>query len=389
MKIRLGRYEFVIRTSKPKAPPRNTKSALQILNEGQFERDAENIRVILYHGDGTLGAEHIYRQWRDVFVESGVPFVGLIRNKVVFQQIAAEFPDDPVVLLVGNEETPNLISRMPRLKAVMHTGNPGNIVHLLQYGNLKHCFIGHGDSDKHSSASKTFRVYDEIWVAGQAHIDRLRPFGVNARFRIVGRPQVKAFVSSKEPSRLTAGYLPTWEGPNAERQLCSLEVASEVLGVLRRTFPVTFAKLHPCTGFRLRNLDDVKSRVVATGADLLDTNLSIDRVMRNANICVTDVSSVVSDWLVSKRPVFVYVPKDVDRASLPLSKYAYVYSDADELEKLIDRAVVRGDDYMREDRIAAAEYLVDSAATLGDEFLARLREVSEMDNSFNQLVQVP
>ena len=48
--------------------------------------------------------------------------------------------------------------------------------------------------DKSASAHKFFRVYDEIWVAGQAHIDRFKNAGFNTAhidFVKVGAPQFK------------------------------------------------------------------------------------------------------------------------------------------------------------------------------------------------------
>ncbi|MDR6757853.1 hypothetical protein J2Y48_003150 [Mycoplana sp. BE70] len=380
MKLKLGKYDLIFK-KRPRPKPKPIKviqPSLKILNPELFERDAGDVRVILYHGDATLGSEHIYRQWRAEFIKSGVPFIGLFRVRNIFEKVILEFPDDQIVLLVGNEETPTLMSRMPALRAVMHTGNPGNIIHLIQYGDLKHCFIGHGDSYKNASASKTFRVYDEIWVAGQGHIDRLQRFGSSWRFRIVGRPQAKDFMSSAAPETLTACYLPTWEGPNVRNEYCSLEFAEAISNVLRETFQSVHVKLHPCTGFRLNNLTDVQQKIVDTGANLIDVSAPIDAVMKNSSICVTDVSSVVSDWLTSQRPVFVYVPKGVDRSSLPINTYCYIYSDIGELEALLNRVVVEGDDWLAAERAVASEYLVSSEATKTDQFVRQLRDVANM-----------
>lgn len=382
MKIELGNYDLIIKKRMPPKPkPVEAEKAalpsLQFLHLDHFERDAADIRVMLYHGDGALGSEHIYRQWRHVFVNSAVPFIGLIRNRKIYDKAATEFPDDPLVLLVGNAETPALMSRMPNLRAVMHTGNPGNMVHLLQYAHLRHCFIGHGDSDKNSSASKTFRVHDEIWVAGQGHIDRLKPFGSAWEFRIVGRPQAKEFMASSPPAIPSACYLPTWEGPNVRNQNCSLGIAEGIATELQQVFPDKVSvKLHPSTGFRLNNLPDVRQRIIATGADLIDTSAPIDAVMRISLVCVTDISSVVSDWLTSQRPAFVYVPSETDRASLSIGAYCYLFSDTNELRSLLDRVVVNDDDWLAGPRSAASEYLVSSKATKTDVFTKELRDVA-------------
>ena len=45
--------------------------------------------------------------------------------------------------------------------------------------HLRHVFLGHGDSDKATSATPIARLYDQVWVAGRAGIDRYRAAGID------------------------------------------------------------------------------------------------------------------------------------------------------------------------------------------------------------------
>ena len=69
---------------------------------------------------------------------------------------------------------------------------------------LSHVYLGHGDSDKPPSYNPTHAMYDKVFCAGPAAIDRYGAHGVDiprAKFEIVGRPQVE----SVQPARRFGG----------------------------------------------------------------------------------------------------------------------------------------------------------------------------------------
>lgn len=333
-------------------------------------------QALLHVGDGNQGADHIYRQWRDAFVESGVPFITLFRHHRIFERARKEFPSDAMIFASGAEEATNELAKLTGVTAYYYTGNTGNNVHLWANGDVKHIFIGHGDSDKSTSATRVFRTYDEVWVAGKGHIDRLQHIPHSWVFRIVGRPQVLPLLQEKAPdaSVQTFCYLPTWEGAGASPAVSSLSIATEVMGALSSR-GAALAKFHPATGVRISEYQSLEAKCNELGFSVLERARPITNVMAEAHFCVTDISSVISDWLVTKRPVFVYVPEHMrnDSERLPILRYAYAYSSIEELERHLDR-VLRGFDPLSDARETASEYLVSSNATRSGEFIRAVRE---------------
>ncbi len=217
-------------------------------------------------------------------------------------------------------------------KIALYPSNTGNNIHLLRLPTLMSAFIGHGDSDKSASNNPFSRAYDELWVAGEAGADRYRRSGLGVhedQYRFVGRPQVHAI--RREP-RLgdepvpTVLYAPTWEGVNLGQEYSSVSAAgiTIVQALLAADPPVRVVfKAHPFTGQR-----DAKYRaVIARITDLIDdaavrTGIdhrvikggSLDEWFNRAAAMVTDISSVVSDFLASEKPYAVFNHTTLDDA---------------------------------------------------------------------------
>lgn len=266
-------------------------------------------------------------------------------------------------------------------KVALYPSNTGNNIHLLRLPTLMSAFIGHGDSDKSASNNPFSRAYDELWVAGEAGADRYRRsnLGVHEdQYRFVGRPQVDGI--SRQPglggeSMPTVLYAPTWEGVNLDQEYSSVSaVGVRVIEALLAADPpvrIVF-KAHPFTGQR-----DAKYRaVLARIATLLDdasarTGVdhrvikggSINEWFNRANALVTDISSVVSDFLASEKPYAVFNHTDLDdaafRADYPSTGAgAVIGRDGRGIEEFIDVVTQTAPDVQAPARSQLATYLL-------------------------------
>jgi hypothetical protein len=90
--------------------------------------------------------------------------------------------------------------------------------HMIRLPGIRHIFINHGDGDKAVTYSPLHRVFDEIWVAGQAAVDRYLTRGEGVRtdqLVKVGRPQlgyIRRGTGRVPGALVTVLYAPTWEG---------------------------------------------------------------------------------------------------------------------------------------------------------------------------------
>ncbi|MFG2333262.1 hypothetical protein ACGFMM_27070 [Streptomyces sp. NPDC048604] len=161
---------------------------------------------------------------------------------------------------------------MPELRVCLYPGNAGKNVHMLQRAEVKHVFIGHGDSDKAASSNRVSKVFDEIWVAGRAGRDRyerIKHAVSHHQIVEVGRPQLMSLhrwtgrVAQPIP---TVIYAPTWEGWTDDACYTSVIPAGEQLieALLshERRLRIIY-KPHPLTGTRSPAAAAAHRRIIA------------------------------------------------------------------------------------------------------------------------------
>ena len=206
---------------------------------------------------------------------------------------------------------------------------PTNVVRnneMIRIQGPMHSFIGHGDSDKVGSFSPLNRMYDEIWVAGRAAIDRYAAVdeGIDLNvLRAVGRPQLaeirRAQPATEEAQRLVVLYAPTWEGFFDEADYSSVAAMGEriVRGVLDAGAVLRF-KPHPLTGHRLpaagkarTAIEDLLKRAGDGSGLVPNTPDALYTAFNEADVLISDISSVITDFLASRKPYVVTNPRDL------------------------------------------------------------------------------
>ncbi len=313
------------------------------------------------------------------------PAVVLMRSREAFYELVDTRL--PVICVPAGVDFMNL--ELGSVRATLYAANVGANIHMLREPGMKHVFVGHGDSDKQASVNPYSKVYDEVWVAGLAGRERYARAGVgvlDADIVEVGRPQlagVHTFGAEFVDRPFTVLYAPTWEGwLDDDPYHTSLMLMGEriVKGLLAARPAVRLIyKPHPLTGSRAKEARAVHDRVVeaigAAGGDTDATSLdgtahlvvtgrtpALFDCFNQTDLLISDISSVVSDFVQSQRPYVVAnpsgLPEDEFRRNFPTSRGAYLLSaDCGELEKIV--AVTRaGDDPMTEARRELKIYLL-------------------------------
>lgn len=381
--------------SLPAAKPAAKPAALTLITDAMnpFKKCAH----ILHTGEGmTHGPSHL-EQWLPFFIQSGEHFLVLVRNQDLYKWVREHYSYVSVVYAKNPTDVEKLLNNTPFVKAIYYTSNTGNLIHTLRSNIYQHIFLGHGDSDKSASAHKFFRVYDEIWVAGQAHIDRFKNASFETKhidFVKVGRPALAHVLKAntknwKERHTPRILYLPTWEGVYEESNYSSVRFSATMLQELaeRFQFPLTI-KLHPVTGSRdtvLKNISkDIKDTLKETGIEyyLIDKLTPVHSLLTTNNIYICDISAVVSECIAGNGPIFVYIPTDkeiiMSQSDMSYEDYAYTFSSIDELCEKLEK-VLNGDDPKASKRDEAREYLLSVQQTIDQEFFHQLKRISTQD----------
>lgn len=305
------------------------------------------------HWDAQPGTGYQIGRWIPYLDRLGVPYVVFVRNPASFAE-AERMTDQPVVVRRGSREMdPVMVST---LRCIFYVNNALRNVHVVRYAGVRHVQLNHGDSDKATSYNPVFRMFDRNFVAGQAAIDRFSAHGISTApdfFEIVGRPQVEdvAVAVPGTPVRRVL-YAPTWAGMHADSAYSSLPIGPEIVrGLIDRGCTVVY-RPHPYTG-RNPELVAASQRILAllaqdrakTGTEHVygaqaEQVWSIVDCFNAVDALVSDVSSVVPDFLYSEKPFAVAaMGGSVEEffAEMPVARGGYVIAgDASNLDAALD-----------------------------------------------------
>ena len=326
---------------------------------------ATGAQVVLYFSADAEGTYQL-NQWLPVIDRLDRPVLLLLREVGHLDRMLPT--RHPVVVCRRHRDVEVALACDPRV--TLYVGTAGRNIHFLRYGRPLHVFLNHGDSDKVSSANPVVKVYDRLFVAGPVAIDRYRAAGIelgDERFEVVGRPQLDGVLSGGQ--RVGQGpptllYAPTWEGFFEAADYSSVE--RQGVALIRHLLThhpdirIVF-KPHPASGTvrpqaraavsEIERLlrDAGAPHVLAADQPELDLLAWFDR----ADVLLSDISAVVTDFLATDKPYLVTNPRgltmDEFRARFPSHDAAYVI-DAD-LSDLDDQlAAAFGDDPLADER---------------------------------------
>ena len=367
-------------------PSAAKKTAFQALSaQHAFQSsNLEDVEFLVYYGEAR--AQNHYKMWNPVFANLPGKYVSVFRSASAWWSMREDDMVIPVALL---SHCDSLFERLPNLKAVFYPANNGSNLQAIRNTRFTHVFLGHGDSNKASSANKVFRLYDEVWVAGQAHIDRFAgtPGNYSAiDFRIVGQPWMQEWITARqdvdEKNLTDWAYLPTWHGYYANTNYSSLEDMSVIFHTVSNALAPEcqgWIKLHPWTDASARQtaaaLANAEPKLnVAPHTDALQNLLA-----RPLRFVVCDISAALTECLYLNVPIFLYRPGP--NAVLPSEfdeKYAfcYIFQNTAELSDLIKKVIDERQDNLASARTIAMGHLVDLEKTRDGQFLKELARIS-------------
>jgi CDP-glycerol:poly(glycerophosphate) glycerophosphotransferase len=302
-------------------------------------------------------SEYHIGMWYPYLKRIGKPFVIILREAAPLPIVAA-MVDVPVLFCEHERFVDQVV--LPSMKACFYANNGSKNSDMVRFNRLTHIQLLHGDSDKASSYNPVTGIYDRIFVAGQAGIDRYEANGVPIpaqKFDIVGRPQVEDIrvVDSKicDLEHKTVLYASTWAGNYSDASYCSLHLGEQIVRKLLDRNATVVLRPHP---YARRDLDSARqlSRIeqmlaedaAKTGrrhrfGEESSVRMSLFDCINAADVLISDVSSVASDWLFSEKPFALTNVLGEERgafeAAFPLARAAYVIDkDAGNLDEVLE-----------------------------------------------------
>jgi CDP-Glycerol:Poly(glycerophosphate) glycerophosphotransferase len=304
----------------------------------------------------------------------------------------ANIEDTDLPLVVATQARDIEYLTVDSVRVVLHPTTGNKVFQIMRLRGLSQIFIGHGDSDKVSSFNPYTRIFDEIWVSGPAGIDRYRALDEGFRtdqFVTVGRPQLAEIASLSDEelvagvsSRPTVLYAPTWEGfleQSNYSSLATMGVPMVKAMLAMPTPPRILFKPHPSSGHRRSDMiaaqEEISRLLREAGSDhevYGDGTVSLYAAFNQADTMITDISSVLTDFLASHKPYVVTNPR-----SEPLEDFLQAFPSA-AAGTIVDAdlATQRGSDFTTAIELALTGDIAGSPArvALSEYLLGPIRE---------------
>lgn len=265
---------------------------------------------------GPAGSSYQLKMWLPWLEASGLNYVVIAREEPLFTELS-EIVDKPVIYAGSLRAVDDVLAHSGG--TVVYVNNAATNTHAVRRYQLNHIQILHGDSEKASSRNPMSAMYDELWVAGQAAVDRYADFGVmipEEKFRIVGRPQVAGIEGPRDGSEpFTALYAPTWNGFFGDADYSSLRFGTQIVQALLDEGCTVLFREHPYSAKSAELREYIAQIQALLEADRASTGrqhrwgpelfaeLDLVGSFNASDVAVTDISAVPNDYLFSGKPL--------------------------------------------------------------------------------------
>lgn len=287
---------------------------------------AQRARIAVYYADDSVNLYQL-RQWYAPLRELSKrwPVLTVTRDAVAARAVTKEsgletmFADEVSDLDAIVEQQP--------LELVLYVNQHPLNFEMLRYGDRRHVFINHGESDKMFMTTNQFKAYDTALIAGDAARVRLTralwDYDVETRTIPIGRPQVDHFGGEApfpDDERTVVLYAPTWEGDRPAARYGSVASHGEALvaRLLETGRHRVVYRPHPRSGaydsaYGAANQRIIDALAAANERDpsahhVYDASPSIGWQLLRPDIAVCDISAMVYDRLATGKPLMVTRP---------------------------------------------------------------------------------
>lgn len=320
------------------------------LYENALEKTTEKNYAVVVYVSGMRKVAYQINQWIPVLEDLDQNVFIMVRERSVYHGMVATTL--PVVFARTMLDVEKCFDYCENLKVALYPANTMKNVQALRHYRLQHCFINHGESDKAVNQSKFLMAYDKLFVGGQLAEDRLIDSGLplrNNQIVHVGRPQAEILLDVKSKAKEVKKilYAPTWEGFVESVNYSSINNLgwSILIELSRSNEYEVFFKPHPYTGTKnevtASYLKKMKNICSKTNIKLVDPLDSIHDCMNNSDLLITDISSVMNEYLVTKKPIIVCNVSGQDdkelQSTFPTCAAAYSISTEDNILGTLDQ----------------------------------------------------
>ncbi|MFD2839837.1 CDP-glycerol glycerophosphotransferase family protein [Populibacterium corticicola] len=288
----------------------------------------------LLHWQAPKGTSYQVSMWLPYLEQTGHPYFILLRSPENFDEIA-RLTNRPILLRESLSTLDDVM--VPSLHAALYVNTATVNNHMVRYREVTHIQLNHGDSDKAPSYNPSFRAFDRNFVAGQAAIDRFAANGISTTsdfFEIVGRPQVASVQLPVSPisavSQPTVLYAPTWQGFYQDTDYSSLEFAEAIVQTLLFEGYRVIFRPHPYSRKNQKHRPLIERVNAILAADPRDhvygraaTEAEIFDLFNESDLLIADLSSVVSDYLASTKPIVLVRRETSEDVSRTLGSACY------------------------------------------------------------------
>jgi hypothetical protein len=244
---------------------RHLNNAARVLSAVQKQITAYRPEVVLYLS-GSRNSIYQVNMWLSNLARLQQPTLIILRDQYLVPLLGRT--SLPVVSIADQVDLMNF--KLPSVRVALFPANTAQNIVPLRIPRVGSAFIGHGDSDKAASVNPFSKVYDQVWVAGEAGRNRYLRAQVGVRDEDIveiGRPQLTGIRTADESTTnrmFTVLYAPTWEGwtdSEVPFKLMGLRIVQALIDHAPQVR--VLYKPHPLTGTRDPSAAAVHEAIVA------------------------------------------------------------------------------------------------------------------------------